>query len=129
MRYSRAIKESVLKKVLPPEKRSVREVGNEYGISEQTIRNWIEQVSNGILSLDSELGPKYLSSAEKFHLVLEAAGIPEGELGAWIREKGLHSEHLQLWQQELYSGPQCQHKIYPFLSLPQAGIFTSRLEV
>jgi hypothetical protein len=29
----------------------------------------------------------------------------------------------------LYSGPQCQHKIYPFLSLPQAGIFTSRLEV
>lgn len=101
MRYSRAIKESVLKKVLPPEKRSVREVGNEYGISEQTIRNWIEQVSNGILNLDSELGPKYLSSAEKFHLVLEAAGVPEGELGAWIREKGLHSEHLQLWQQEL----------------------------
>ena len=101
MRYSRAIKESVLKKVLPPEKRSVREVSREYGINEQTIRNWIEQVGNGILNLDAELGPKYLGSAEKFHLVLEAAGVPENELGTWIREKGLHSEHLQLWQQEL----------------------------
>lgn len=101
MRYSRAIKESVLKKVLPPEKRSIREVSREYGIHEQTIRNWIEQVGNGILNLDAELGPNYLSSAEKFHLVLEAAGIPENEMGAWIREKGLHSEHLQLWQQEL----------------------------
>ena len=59
MRYSRAIKESVLKKVLPPEKRSVREVSREYGINEQTIRNWIEQVGNGILNLDAELGPKY----------------------------------------------------------------------
>lgn len=101
MRYSRAIKESVMKKVLPPEKRSIREVSKEYGISEQTIRNWIEQVGNGILNLDAEFGPKYLSSAEKFHLVLEAAGVPEEEMGAWIREKGLHSEHLQLWQQEL----------------------------
>ena len=101
MRYSRAIKESVLKKVLPPENRSVREVSNEYGISEQAIRNWIEKVDNGILNLDGELSPKQLGSAEKLHLVLEAAGVPQEELGAWIREKGLHSEHLQLWQQEL----------------------------
>ncbi len=101
MRYSRAIKESVLKKVLPPEKRSIREVSTEYGISEQTIRNWIERVNNGILSLDVDRGPNYLSSAEKFHLLLESAGIPEEERGNWIREKGLHTEHLHLWEQEL----------------------------
>lgn len=101
MRYSRAIKESVLKKVLPPENRSIREVSTEYGIAEQTIRNWIEKVDKGILNLDGELSPKQLGSAEKLHLVLEAAGVPEEKLGAWIREKGLHSEHLQLWQQEL----------------------------
>ena len=101
MRYSRAIKESVLKKVLPPENRSTREVSKEYGIHEQTICNWIEKVDRGILNLDGELSPKQLGSAEKFHLVLEAAGVPEKELGAWIREKGLHSEHLQLWKQEL----------------------------
>ncbi len=101
MRYSRAIKESVLKKVLPPERRSIREVAEEYGINYQTIRNWIEQVNKGILDKDAEMGPAYLGNREKFQLVLEAAGIPEEELGGWIREKGLHSEHLQLWQQEL----------------------------
>jgi transposase len=113
MRYSRAIKESVLKKVLPPEKRSIREVALEYGINDQTIRNWIEQVNNGILNLDAELGPAALGNREKFQLVLEAAGIPEEQLGGWIREKGLHSEHLQLWQQELretVTEKETQHK-------------------
>ena len=101
MRYSRAIKESVLKKVLPPEKRSIQEVSKEYGISEQTIKNWIEKVNNGILDLDIDRGPNYLTSAEKLHLLLEAAGLPEENRGNWIREKGLHTEHLQLWEQEL----------------------------
>ena len=101
MRYSRAIKESVLKKVLPPEKRSIQEVSKEYGISEQTIKNWIEKINNGILDLDIDRGPNYLTSAEKLHLLLEAAGLPEENRGNWIREKGLHTEHLQLWEQEL----------------------------
>ncbi len=102
MRYSRAIKESVIRKVLPPEGRSIRSVSQEYGISEQTIRNWIEQANLGTLTVgDGELGPRALSPAEKYRLVLEAAGIPEDQKGAWIREKGLHSEHLPLWEQEL----------------------------
>ena len=54
-RYSRAIEESALKKILPPEKRSVREVAQEYSIAGQTIRDWIEQVHNGILNLDGNL--------------------------------------------------------------------------
>ncbi|HOV63525.1 MAG TPA: transposase [Spirochaetia bacterium] len=90
-----------MKKVLPPEKQSIGQVAREYGINDQTIRNWVEQVNAGILELDAELGPAALGNREKFQLVLEATGIPEEEFGGWIREKGLHSEHLQLWQQEL----------------------------
>lgn len=76
MRYRRAIKESSLKKVLPPEKRRIREDSREYRINEKTIRNWIKQVGSGIMNLDAELSPNYLSSAEKFHLILEtAAGL------------------------------------------------------
>ena len=47
------------------------------------------------------MGPRALGPAEKYRLVLEAAGLPEDQKGAWLREKGLHSEHLPLWQQEL----------------------------
>lgn len=101
MRYSRAIKESVLKKVLPPEKRSIHEVSQEFGISENTIRSWMQKVSSGILSLDAEIGPGQLGMKEKFHLVMEAASLGEEELGVFLREKGIHSEHLNLWKQEL----------------------------
>ncbi len=33
--------------------------------------------------------------------MLEAAGIEDEQLGAFLRERGLHSEHLTLWDQEL----------------------------
>jgi transposase-like protein len=101
MRYSRAIKESVLKKVLPPENRSIHEVSQEFGISENTIRSWMQKVSSGILALDAEIGPGQLGMKEKFHLVMEAASLGEEELGVFLREKGIHSEHLNLWKQEL----------------------------
>ncbi len=101
MRYGRAIKESVLKRVLPPNSESIRSVSTETGISDQTIRNWIEKVDKGILGEDAQLGPRQLGAAEKFNLLLEASALTEEERGSWIREKGLHSEHLQLWQQEL----------------------------
>jgi transposase-like protein len=101
MRYGRAIKESVLKRVLPPNAESIRSVSVDVRIAEQTIRNWIAKVDQGILGDDVQLGPRQLGAPEKFALLLEAAGLKEDERGPWIREKGLHTEHLQLWQQEL----------------------------
>jgi transposase len=37
-------------------------VSKEYGISEQTIKNWIEKVNNGILDLDIDRGPNSSST-------------------------------------------------------------------
>lgn len=101
MRYSRAIKESVLKRVLPPSSEAIRSVSTDTGVSEQTIRTWMENINTGILGDDVQLGPRQLGAVEKFHLLLEASALPEEEKGTWIREKGLHSEHLHLWQQEI----------------------------
>ncbi|NBC25235.1 MAG: helix-turn-helix domain-containing protein [Bacteroidetes bacterium] len=101
MRYGRAIKESVLKRVLPPSAESIRSVSIDVGIAQQTIRNWMAKSDQGILGDDVQLGPRQLGASEKFALILEAASLKEEDRGTWIREKGLHSEHLQLWQQEL----------------------------
>jgi len=48
MKYSKRFKESVLRKVLPPENRSVPEVAREMGISDQTIYNWKKKLENGV---------------------------------------------------------------------------------
>ncbi|MFO7735383.1 MAG: helix-turn-helix domain-containing protein [bacterium] len=102
MQYSSSIRRGILKKVLPPESKSIRSTSKETGICEQTIRNWIKKHKSG--SLDSgcgEKGPRNLSSREKYHLLMESAKIPSEKLGEFLRDRGLHSEHLTLWDQEL----------------------------
>jgi len=101
MKYSKRFKESVLKKVLPPENRSVPEVAKEMGLSDQTIYNWKKMLEKGDQSLNEESSPSSIGRIEKFNLLLEGKTMAEDESGKWLREKGLHSEHLNLWEQEL----------------------------
>ena len=103
MKYSKRIKTSVIRKVLPPENRSVPDVAKEMGVSEQTIYNWKKAAENGTLDLDAEMAsPVVLNRIEKFSLLLESKAKNEEAMGTWLREKGLHSEHLNLWEQELH---------------------------
>ena len=57
MKYSRKIKKSTLRKILPPENRSVADVAREMGISDQTIYNWKHPAENGTLFLDDTKRP------------------------------------------------------------------------
>ncbi|HUX37215.1 MAG TPA: transposase [Rectinemataceae bacterium] len=52
MRYSNGFRQGILRRVLPPASQSVSEVSQEVGISEQTIRNWMEKARNGKLDGD-----------------------------------------------------------------------------
>lgn len=102
MKYSRSIRMSVLSKILPPTSQSIRSVSREMGISEQTIRNWRNESKSGKLEAEgAEKSPRYYSSLEKYQLLLESARLSDEELGTFLRERGLHSEHLTLWNQEL----------------------------
>ena len=102
MRYSRSVKVSILRRVLPPESKSIRSMSKETGISEQTIRNWIIASRDGrMLNETDEKSPRFYTQKEKYLLLMEAARIPDEALGSFLRERGLHSEHLTLWDQEL----------------------------
>ena len=102
MRYSKGFKISVLKKVLPPNKRSVIEVAKETGISANSIYIWLKKLENGRMENDdSELRPTDRNPKEKLRLLLEGKSQKAENLGAWLRENGLHSEHLNQFEQEL----------------------------
>jgi len=104
MKYSMGFKQGILKKVLPPESRPVHEVSKEVGIAEQTIRNWMERAKDGILiTEDGEIAPGERRASEKLKLVIESKSIEPERMGEWLRERGLHSEHIALWEQELAS--------------------------
>ncbi len=130
MKYSKRIKESVLRKVLPPENRRVPEVAREMGISEQTIYNWKKLAENGSMTLDVEqTSPVSLSSAEKLALLLEGSKKDETDMGAWLREKGLHSEHLNLWGQELRDTLKEKDAIFVRTSLIPSGYFSMNRQI
>ena len=40
MNYSPELKESLLRRMLPPNNESISKIAREEGISEQTLRNW-----------------------------------------------------------------------------------------
>ena len=101
MRYSLAFKESQLKKVLPPSNRSIIEVAAEAGISDQTLRNCINKAKEGTLKKGDTVSGAGRSPREKLNLVIESRTISDEKTGEWLREKGLHTEHITQYEQEL----------------------------
>ncbi len=69
-RYSAERKASVLKKLLPPNNRLIREVAEEEGISEVTLYNWrIKVKEQGLPVLGSEKNADQCSAQAKFAVV------------------------------------------------------------
>jgi transposase-like protein len=104
MRYSEGFRNSVLRKVLPPESRSVYAVAKEVGVSPMTLQNWLSKVKEGKMIIDSkgaEPTPSERGPAEKLRLLLESRTLSEDQKGDWLRRHGMHTEHLSLWEQEL----------------------------
>jgi len=102
MRYSSGMKAAIVKRVLPPADESVSEVSRETGVSAATIHSWKKQASQGMLDLgDGGVRPRDRGAGEKLTLLLESKAVSAEEHGEWLRSRGLHSEHLPLWEQEL----------------------------
>jgi transposase-like protein len=104
MKYSEGFRNSVLRKVLPPNNQSVYSVAKEFGVSAITIHSWLSKLKEGTLSFNTEGSdptPSERGVSEKFKLVMESKMLADEELGEWLRQHGLHSEHLVLWEQEL----------------------------
>jgi transposase len=102
MKYSTGFRNTVIKKVLPPENRPLAEVSKETGVSEQTIRNWLFKLKNDNLNpQEGEVSPEQRSPSEKMSLIFESRSLSSEAKGEWLRKNGIHSEHLALWEQEL----------------------------
>lgn len=103
MKYTKTFRNAILRKVLPPEKRSVSSVAKENGVAIVTINSWLAKVKNGSIDLESEedgpAGGRNMN--EKFNLLLEYQKVLQENQGEWLRQNGLHTEHLSLFKQEI----------------------------
>lgn len=74
--YSPERKEAVLRKVLPPQSRSVSEVAQEEGIPYHTVYHWLKRIkANGNVVSKSTSW----SAEKKFAVIIETATLTESE--------------------------------------------------
>lgn len=100
MIYGKKIKESILKKVLAPGGASVISISEETGVNKSTIYHWIKKTDNFNMN-GKNLTPRKWNFIDKFKNLLESKEKSASELGIFLREKGIHSEHLELWEEEI----------------------------
>jgi transposase-like protein len=99
-RYSEERKAAVLKKLLPPQNRSVVQVAAEEGISDVTLYSWLKQCRQQGMSVPGYRNAGDDGSPEaKLAVVIETASMSEAELGAYCRQKGLYPEQVQRWKE------------------------------
>jgi transposase-like protein len=99
MQYSPERKEAVLRKMMPPHNRSIKQLAQEEGISEATLFNWRKQArEKGLLLPDGDNGPEGWSARDKFAAVLETAALNEADLAEYCRQKGIYPEQLLQWR-------------------------------
>ena len=99
-RYSEAVKADVRKRMSPPMRQSVARISEELGIHVMTLYEWRKtRRLQGEVVPASEKKPEGWSTADKFTVVLETAGLNATELSAYCRQKGLYPEQVDRWRQ------------------------------
>lgn len=99
MGYPKERKEAVLKKMLPPQSKSIPEIAKEEGIAEGTLYNWRKAArAEGRLMPDGDSTPQGWGASDKFAAVVETAPLNETELSAYCRERGLYPEQVKAWR-------------------------------
>ena len=81
-------------------------LAEEFGVSRSSIQNWMRKHrASGAVTLNrKDKRPQSWTKEERLEALLSVHGLAEGELGAWCRERGIHTHHLAQWRRELVEG-------------------------
>ena len=99
MGYSPDRRSAVLKRMLPPNNVTIRQLSQEEGISEATLHKWrADARGKGQLLPDADASPEGWSSRDKFAAVLETAALNEADLAEYCRKRGLYPAQIAMWR-------------------------------
>lgn len=99
MNYSAEFKESIIRRMFPPNNEAISKIAREEGLSEQTLRNWRDKArAEGIAAPGNDSTSEKWSTQDKFLIVVETASMNETELAEYARKKGLYVEQIKAWK-------------------------------
>jgi transposase len=112
--YSEKFRARMVEKMAGLHPMSGVQLAAETGVPQPTLSRWLREATTLRRRMakrhDDEEQKLVVADApqrsveEKFSLVLEAAAVPEAELGEWLRRKGVHAAQLDEWRAQAMAG-------------------------
>ena len=106
--YSEKFRARMVEKMAGPQPMTALALAAETGVCQPTLSRWLREATTLRKKMakrqDDEQQKLVAADApqrtaeEKFSLVLEAAAVPETELGEWLRHKGVYMAQLDEWR-------------------------------
>lgn len=101
----------MVSKLVGPHPMSAQQLSKESGLAQATLSRWLKEASRLKRMTkpddDEPAQPRQMQDwkpEEKLAIVLEAAGLSEGEVGVLLRSKGIPSALLEEWRQQALTG-------------------------
>lgn len=111
-RYSEEFKESVVKRMIPPNPVSVSQLAKETGVSDVTLYKWRKDYRNrGIAVPGDSKSPACWTAEDKLAVVIETAAMNEVQLSEYCRSKGLYAEQIEQWKAAALAGYQHSEQV------------------
>lgn len=102
MPYSAKFKQKMIEKMTGPDARSANSLSKEVGVARATLYRWLAQAKLPPVTKKKERGRvRRRSPEDKVRIVMEAAGLGEDALGAFLRREGLHEADLERIREEV----------------------------
>ncbi len=98
-RYTEEMKESIIRRMMPPNNESVSQLSKELGITEPTLYKWRKEarISGNPIPGDRQSSEQW-NSEDKFLVVMETYSMNGAELSEYCRKKGLYKEQIEAWR-------------------------------
>jgi transposase len=115
MVHSERFRSRMVAKMVGPQAISANALSGQIGVGQPTLSRWLREARtvSGMLNSKKSRGSgtkkatgqsQGWSPEEKFRVVMEARGMTEEELGAFLRKEGLHLAQLEEWSEAMHSG-------------------------
>lgn len=110
--YSATFRARMVARLIGPHAMSATALAGETGLHQATLSRWKKQATTlqrKMSRTDDKASsppkqPQEWTPEEKLTIVLEAGGLSEGELGVYLRSKGIHAAVLEEWRQQALAG-------------------------
>lgn len=105
MSYTEGFKKEMVRKLLLQNNKGIVALSKQTGIPKTTISDWRKKYNCDIIkeikeNNNTELTPEDWPFEYKYDIVIESSQITDEDLGLWLRENGVKTEHIEKWKED-----------------------------